>query len=464
MRFVLADIRSQRGFVIKDTAVGGYGQRMSGFCLVTRAGAVLRRRLQDPPSITLAYLAALLTCAGHEIAFTRREVLDGDVALVLSSLVDYRQETAWAAAARSRGLRVGFVGLAASKMHHLFAPYADFIVDGEPEAAVQRLADGDRLSGLSPSSEIADLDSLPFPRWDLVGARVQPRRSLSSFTRPLGAFPLLASRSCPEFCTYCPHRILASHRTRSVDSIVAELEQLCDRYSRPFIVFRDPLFTHERSRVLSLCDAIRSRGLDLQWECETRLDRLDKKLLESMHGAGLRAVTFGVESMSPDTLRRVGRRPVPEGWPRRVIEVCHGLGIGTVGFYVLGFETDTWESVAATIDYAISLNTTLAQFKILTPYPGTPLYKRLEDRIVEPDWERFDGFTPVFLHPTLSGAELRFLLSAAYNRFYLRPSWFAGYGRFQRQWLLNAVGSLDRRASALHACIERAEMSRAVEC
>jgi hypothetical protein len=95
MRFVLADIRSRRGFVIKDTAVGGYGQRMSGFCLVTRAGAALRRRLQDPPSVTLAYLAALLARAGHEIAFTRREVIDGDVALVLSSLVDYRQETAW---------------------------------------------------------------------------------------------------------------------------------------------------------------------------------------------------------------------------------------------------------------------------------------------------------------------------------------------------------------------------------
>jgi hypothetical protein len=64
----------------------------------------------------------------------------------------------------------------------------------------------------------------------------------------------------------------------------------------------------------------------------------------------------------------------------------------------------------------------------------------------------------------LSGVELRFLLSAAYNRFYLRPSWLAGYGRFQRQWVLNAMRSLDRRASALHAYIERAEMSRAVEC
>ena len=147
MRVVLADLRSDRGFVNKDTVVGGYGQRMTGFCAVTRLATFLRKRMQDPPSVTLAYLAAILARAGHEVAFTRAEPLDGDVALVLSSLVDHRQETAWAAAARGRGTRTGFVGITASKLPHLFAPSADFIVNGEPEEAVMRLARGEPLAG-----------------------------------------------------------------------------------------------------------------------------------------------------------------------------------------------------------------------------------------------------------------------------------------------------------------------------
>jgi anaerobic magnesium-protoporphyrin IX monomethyl ester cyclase len=463
MRMVLADLRSRHGFVNKDTAVGGYGQRMTGFCGVTKLATFLRNRLQDPPSVQMAYLAALLSRAGHEVVWTRRDVPDGDVAIVLSSLVDHRQETAWADEARARGLRVGFVGITASKLPHLFAAHADFIVNGEPEEAVIRLSQGEKLEGYVRSEEIADLDSLPFPRWDLVGVKPQ-RRSGGPFTRPLGAFSLLASRSCPEFCTYCPHRILSSYRSRSVGNIADELEQLCLDFPEPFVVFRDPLFSQDRERILALCDEIRSRELEVNWECETRLDRLDDELLEKMHAAGLRAITFGVESLSPETLKKVGRRPIPEAQQRRVVEKCRALNVGTVGFYVLGFNTDTWDSIAATIEYSISLGSTLAQFKLLTPYPGTPLYRHMEKQIFEKDWERFDGFTATFRHPNLNELELPFLLAAAYTRFYFRPSFFANYHRFRRQWLLDLVGRLDHRVSAMHSRNELAVMSKVVEC
>jgi anaerobic magnesium-protoporphyrin IX monomethyl ester cyclase len=462
MRIVLADIKSERGFVNKDTAVGGYGQRMTGFCAVTRLATFLRNRLQDAPSVTMAYQAAILARAGHEVVWTRREVPEGDVALVLSSLVDHKQETAWAAEARAKGMRVGFLGITASKLPHLFAPHADFLVNGEPEEAVMRLARGETLTGYETSEEIADLDSLPFPRWDLVG--MDPARPRGgSFTRPLGAFSLLASRSCPEFCTYCPHRILSTYRSRSVANLVEELAQLCDRYPRPFVVFRDPLFSQDRERCLELADQIQSRGLDLHWECETRLDRLDDELLTRMQAAGLRAITFGVESLSPDTLKKVGRRPIPEAQQRKVIESCNRLGIGTVGFYVFAFNSDTWASIAATIDYSISLGSTLAQFKLLMPYPGTPLFKHMEKQIFEKDWERFDGFSPVFQHPNLTPEEMQFLLGAAYTRFYLRPSFLAGYARVKKQWLHGVVRRLDAAVAHWHGHRELESMSRAVE-
>jgi len=464
MRVVLADIKGTEGFVHKDTVVGGYGSRLRAFSTVTRLACILKRNLSDVPSVTMAYLAAVLADAGHEVVFTRDAVERGDVALVLSSLVDYRSETAWADAARESGARVGFVGLAASKMPHLFAGHADFLIAGEPEEAVMRLAAGEALDGYCESREIADLSSLPFPRWDLLDVDPGRRGGSSVFTRPIGGFPVLASRSCPEFCTYCPHRILTEYRGRSIANIADELEYLCDRYERPFVIFRDPLFSHDRERVLGICDEIRARGLELRFECETRLDRLDDALLEKMRAAGLQAIEFGVESVSPDTLRKVGRRPIPEAHQRAVIRSCERLGVRTVGFYVLGFNTDTWASIAATIEYSISLGSTLAQFKLLTPYPGTPLFKHMQAQVTERDWEKFDGFSVTFRHPNLSAMEMQVLLAAAYGRFYLRPSFFANFWRIEKRWLRALVERLDHKVRALHSRKELAKISRAVEC
>src|SRR5204862_4219560 len=96
------------------------------------------------------------------------EIVDGDVALVLSSMVDYRREVAWAEKMRARGTRVGFIGLAASKMPDLFKDAADFIFNGEPEGAMHRLVAGETLSGIVQSPAVPDLDVLPFPRLDLL--------------------------------------------------------------------------------------------------------------------------------------------------------------------------------------------------------------------------------------------------------------------------------------------------------
>src|SRR5689334_12287493 len=307
MRVVLADVRSTNGFVSKDTVAGGYGSRLLPSTKVLGVICAIKQRLHAPPSVQLAYLAALAAERGHEVRHSSGEVLDGDVALILSSLVDFRNETTVADAFRARGVKVGFVGLAASKLPQLFAEHADFIMVGEPEAAARRLFAGEQLSGMVASPELDDLDALPFPRWDLTTA---PRASAITgrvTVRPIGGgIPVLASRGCPEFCTYCPHRILAGHRVRSVENIADELSELCDRYQRPYVIFRDPLFSEDRERCLSLCDEIAARGLQLRFECETRLDRLDEKLLLVMHRAGLRAMSFGVESVAPETLKRAG--------------------------------------------------------------------------------------------------------------------------------------------------------------
>ena len=120
MRVVLADLESNRGFVSKDTVVGGYGSRLEPFTRVTGIISYLKKWYHDVPSVHMAYIAAILARAGHDVKWTRGEFVDGDVALVLSSIVDHKAEAKWADAMRARGVKVGFIGITASKMPELF--------------------------------------------------------------------------------------------------------------------------------------------------------------------------------------------------------------------------------------------------------------------------------------------------------------------------------------------------------
>ena len=464
MRIVLADLKGGDGFVSKDTVAGGYGSRLRPFSKTTSVIAGVKRRFHDLPSVHLGYAAALAARAGHVVTSSSGELVDGDVAIVLSSLVDHRRETEWGRAMRERGVRVGFIGLAASNLPHLFESGADFIVQGEPEHALRRVIDGERLTGLVDSPALEDLDVLPFPAWSLL-LRQRGRMRVPFAGRPAGgSLPVLASRSCPEFCTYCPHRIQAKYRSRSVANILDELSFISDSVGDVHIVFRDPLFTEQRDRVLALCDGILSRGLDLTFEAETRLDRLDSALLDKLYSAGFRAMSFGVESLDPAILKKSGRRPIPQAHQREIIGHCRKLGIVTAAFYVLGFLQDDWNSIAATIDYATDLGSTFAQFKMLTPYPGTPMFKQIEPLLTETDWERFDGFTPTFKHPNLSNHELKFLLGAAYKRFYMRPSYLANFLKIQNAGVRQWVSRMDRRVNDRHSREEIADISRPVAC
>src|SRR6185369_14136132 len=222
----------------------------------------------------------------------------------------------WATEAKKKfkNMRVGFFGAPATHMPELLQDSADFLIKGEPEHAAMRIAAGEIVpSGIVPSMAIDNLDSIPFPAWHLFASK---RYAMRSHHRP---FPILSSRSCPEFCTYCPHRITAPYRARSAENVVEEIEMIYRKYGESYLIFRDPLFSEQRERAAAIAQGIIRKNLKIQFECETRLDDLDTELLDLLHRAGVRTITFGVESMDPATLKRVGRRPIPPGHQRHII-------------------------------------------------------------------------------------------------------------------------------------------------
>src|SRR5437016_2860426 len=92
-RIILADLKGRGGYVNKDTVAGGYGSRFQGHSFTTRFEKHVRRVMQNLPSIHIGYLASIFAAAGHEVIVTRSDApIDGDLAIVLTSLVDFRHE------------------------------------------------------------------------------------------------------------------------------------------------------------------------------------------------------------------------------------------------------------------------------------------------------------------------------------------------------------------------------------
>jgi len=420
----------RRGVVNKDIS-GGFGTVSDfGDSPVARTLTWLKRRGVRYPVLSFGYVAALFERAGWEVV-TGESAADAegaDVALVYSSLVAHQTELRVADEVRAkRRARVGFIGPFASVKPELFSAHADFVITGEPERAIERLA-GSRaeFAGVVSSLPIDDLDDLPFPAWRYFDSRSFRYRPY--FPAGRGFFPVLSSRGCALSCAYyCPYTAVTGRkwRKRSPANVVAELEHLSTAYGARRILFRDPLFTLDRARSAEIADRIRAAGLRLEWVCETHLDYLDEELLDRMHAAGLRSIKVGIESASPQVLEGVRRHQPRQERIRRLLSHCDRRGIGVVAFYILGLPSDTLSSIEATIDYAAGLNTLGAQFTIATPYPGTGFFESAsaEGRLLTEDWEQFDIYTPVLRHDRLSPDELERLKSRAYQQYYWRAAW-----------------------------------------
>jgi len=88
----------------------------------------------------------------------------------------------------------------------------------------------------------------------------------------------------------------------------------------------------------------------------------------------------------------------------------------------------------------------------------------IEPLLIETDWEKYDGYTPTFRHPNLTDRELRYLLGAAYKRFYMRPSYLANFLKIQNTAIRDWVSRMDRRVNDRHSREEIADISRPVAC
>ena len=216
------------------------------------------------------------------------------------------------------------------------------------------------------------------------------------------------------------------YRVHSPEYVVEEIELLAQKYRIDQIVLGDDTFTVLPERVEEICERLIERKLGVQWYCLSRVDRIEKPLVQKMKRAGCRMIAFGVESGDQGVLDRIGKGTSLED-ARKAIKICKEAGLRTQATFVIGFPFDDLQTIGKTVDFACELSPTVAIIFPLTPYPGTECFSYLSEsqrpRALE-DWKRFTMAIqepPVSFIDGLSPRRLQRLANQGHLKFYLRP-------------------------------------------
>jgi len=245
---------------------------------------------------------------------------------------------------------------------------------GIPGSAVRR--DGQVQSG-PERPFIADLDTLPFPAWDLVDLRayftdVMPNQNDITHRREVTT--IFTSRACPFGCIFCHNLFGKKFRARSVGNVLDEMEALRDRGVRELHLI-DDCFNSDLDRARAIMRGIRERRLDLKLAFPNGLrgDRLPDDLLDLMVAAGVYKMNFGVESGSP-RVQKLIRKGLSLDAIKDGISRAAARGIFTHGFFMLGFPGETAAEMEQTIAFACATDLHTAGFALLSPFPGTEVH------------------------------------------------------------------------------------------
>ncbi len=386
------------------------------------------------PPLGLAYLASVLCEAGHEVSIIDRlgahpmpVERTGDLlrcgideSTVLERMESFAPEligitcpytanardavdTARLVKRASPGIPVLMGGAHASVCPEelLAEESVDYVIAGEGEdvtkslvAALESGAETSAIDGLmrmnadgvisgSPAHErIKDLDSIPFPRRDLLPMEQYFKAQQSGLERINNIrWPkttMITSRGCPENCVFCAIRCTWGRKWkgRSPGNVVNEIEGLVRDFGVREIDFLDDSLSVSRSRLEAICNLIIEREIDIKWTTPNGIAiwSLDEDLLKLMKRSGCYRLTFGLESGDSDTIDFIRKRYTRD-YAQKLIGYANRIGLWTIGTFILGFPYETRAQMEHTIRFAIDSGLDLAVFYCAAAFPGTDLYK-----------------------------------------------------------------------------------------
>ena len=275
---------------------------------------------------------------------------------------------------------------------------------------------------------IDNLDSIPFPSHSLVNRYDYGNHS--GFKLFKGKFTsMITSRGCPYRCSFCSRDLFIGrkYRQRSADNVLAEIEYI---YSLGYdgIIFVDDNFLLDKKRTMNIMDGIIERNLNLNMMVEgARVDSADKELYNKMWKAGVKLISFGIESGNQDVLNFYNKN-ITVDQVKKAVKLASETGFFTIASFIIGAPFETKNHIKNTIDLACSLPLDSSEFYILEYRVGSDLWK---DAVEKNMIKKNDYFIKGCKENNLGMFtldELKKSRKKAYMKFYLRPSYLTREG------------------------------------
>lgn len=307
----------------------------------------------------------------------------------------------------------------------------DYVLDGIVNKGFSSLIpnifykDGRVISSSAAERKIVeDMDTLPFPAYELLDVKKYKQPEISSRSSPVGY--LETSRGCHGACVFCNKNIYGyKFRPKSPIRVVDEMVRML-RMGFNEIHIIDDAFMTDPERVCSICDEISRRGLNFPWYPRggVRVDAVNKEAFKMMKRAGCYRVPFGVESGSQRILDQVGKKITLEQAEIAVM-MAKEVGFETECYFMIGHPRESEADILKSIEFAIKLNPDYAKFAIVIPLPGTPLFSKMKknNQIKTFNWDKYNFSTPpkeIYTHDSLSWEIIEKYYTKSHRRFYLR--------------------------------------------
>ncbi len=383
---------------------GYYAERWSGGVLM--------------PPLGIGYVAAMMEKSSHEVRILDAHVLRMTPSQIVSYLEDYKPDLlglTFTTENRFEAFRTAALARNTLPRSHICGggPHAslaaedtlegirafDSMIIGEGELTLPELADAleaggtDRdlshvngivfragdgtLSRTAPRERIPELDDIPFPARHLYPSTEAynfkfdvPGKGLLQFSN------LMTSRGCPANCNFCatPKTWGRKVRMRSPENIMAEIDEMVEKYGAEALWFFDDTFNSSPKRVEKLCRLLKERQYNLPWFCEVRVDFLSRDLLETMKDAGCYTIGFGVESGSQRILDDVIGKNLKLEKVHQAYEWCREVDVIANPFFIISHPTETWDEARQTLDMIRDFKEGAhVSMAFLHVYPGTAL-------------------------------------------------------------------------------------------
>lgn len=221
---------------------------------------------------------------------------------------------------------------------------------------------------------LADLEDLPVLDWSLD----DPSRYLHSYLCCKKMTYLYSSKGCPGNCAFCSNPSFHQHRYRKrpTEKVLEEIRFLIENYGLDGVYFSDECWRIKKTDVHEFCEKIKTSGLSFYWGAEARIGLLDKEDLQMMYDCGCRWLFFGIESGSPEMLKRI-KKGISLDRIREDIRNCNGVGITSIASVIIGYPEETPSQLMDTIQLMQDLHASVYAVNIFTPIIQSELYNEL---------------------------------------------------------------------------------------